>query len=179
MKYRFFSIIVVSVVMLSSLTLSAQKKVFHGEKTTIPRIPPKNERIRVVIVSDAANEIDDIYAIALAILHPERFDIEGFVGSNWDHTHSGVGPESVGLSVQEIETILEKAGMKGKYPVFAGGHPMRYEFERSESDGVDFIIERAMAGTPDNPLWIVGLGSATDLASAYLKAPKIKDRVVM
>jgi len=176
---RFFSVLVFGVVMLLSHSPFAQRSVYHGEKKTVPRIPPKHERIRVIIVSDAANEIDDIYAIAMAILHPERFDIEGFVGSNWDHTHSGIGPESVELSVQEIETILDKAGMKGKYPVYAGGHPMRYEFERSESEGVDFIIERAMAGSPDNPLWIVGLGSATDLASAYLKAPEIKDRVVM
>ena len=158
---------------------SAQAAKYFGEKTVVPKIPPKNEKMRVIIVSDATNEIDDIWAISLALLSPERFDIEGFVGSNYDHTHNGIGAQSIGLSVKEIHTILEKAGMKGKYPVYPGADPMQYEFAPGTSPGVDFIVERALAGTPDNPLWIIGLGSATDLASAYLKAPSIKDRIVV
>lgn len=156
-----------------------QSSKYFGKKEVTPKIPPKGEKMRVIIVSDATNEIDDVWAIALAILYPERFDIEGFVGSNYDHTHTGVGPKSIEMSVKEIHTILEKAGMEGKYPVYAGAHPMQYEFAPSGSEGVDFIVERAMAGTPDDPLWIIGLGSSTDLASAYLKEPAIKDRVVM
>jgi inosine-uridine nucleoside N-ribohydrolase len=158
---------------------SGQGSKFFGEKKVVPKIPPANERMRLLIVSDAKNEIDDVWAIALAILSPERFDLEGFVGSNFDHTHTGVGPKSIALSVGQIDTILQKAGMKGKYPVYAGGNPMQYELEPVESAGVDFIIKRAMAGTPENPLWIVGLGSATDIASAYLKEPRIKDRVIV
>lgn len=157
----------------------AQSAKYFGKKTATPEIPAKNEKIRVIIVSDATNEIDDIWAIALALLSPERFEIEGFVGSNYDHTHNGIGPQSVDLSVKEIHTLMEKAGMKGKYPVYPGAHPMQYEFAPGTSKGVDFIVERALAGTPDNPLWIIGLGSATDLASAYLQEPAIKDRIVM
>lgn len=69
--------------------------------------------------------------------------------------------------------------MKGKYPVYAGAHPMQYEFAPSSSEGVDFIVERVVAESADNPLWIIGLGFSTDLASAYLQEPAIKDRVVM
>jgi inosine-uridine nucleoside N-ribohydrolase len=132
--------------------------------------------MRVVIDSDAKNEIDDQWAIALAILSPERFKIEGFVGANFDNQRGG--PDGVERSAQEIETVLEKAGMAGRWPVKRGSHPMRYQFEPSESEGVDLIIERAMAGSPEDPLWVVGLGAATDMASAYLKEPGIIDRVV-
>ena len=158
--------------------LDAQASQYFGEKTVVRLIPPKDKKMRLLIVSDATNEIDDIWAISLAILYPERFIIEGFVGSNYDHTGSGIGPKSIDLSVKEIQLLLEKAGMKGRYPVYPGGHPMQYEFQPSPSAGCDFIIERAMAGTPQDPLWIVGLGAATDLASAYLKEPAIRDRVV-
>jgi purine nucleosidase len=130
-------------------------------------------------VSDATNEIDDVYAIALALLYPERLKIEGFVGSNYDHDFEFIGPVSIERSVNEIHKILKKAGVAGKYPVYPGSHPMQYQFFPGESPGVDFIIERAMASTPDDPLWIVGLGSSTDLASAFLKEPAIKDRVIM
>lgn len=142
----------------------------------VAEIPPRGQRLRVIIDSDAKNEIDDQWAIALAILSPERFEIEGFVGANFDNVHGG--PSGIEASVAEIHTVLEKAGMTGRWPVLPGSHPMRYQFEPSASQGVDFIIERALAGTPEDPLWVVGLGASTDMASALLKEPRIVDRVV-
>ena len=149
---------------------------FDPDIRKIPRIPPKEQRIRLLIDSDAKNEIDDIWAIALAILSPERFKIEGFVAANFDNPMGG--PGGIEGSVKVIETILEKAGMKGRWHVKKGSHPLQYNYIPSESEGVDFIIERAMAGTTEDPLWVVGLGAATDIASAYLKNPQIMDRVV-
>ncbi|MBN1400164.1 MAG: nucleoside hydrolase [Anaerolineae bacterium] len=142
----------------------------------VPRIPAKGERLRVVIDSDAKNEIDDQWAIALAILSPERFQIEGFVGANYDNARGG--PDGIEKSVREIELILDKAGQAGRWPVLHGSHPMRYAREPSPSEGMEFIIERALASSPDDPLWVIGLGAATDMASAYLKEPRIVDRVV-
>lgn len=43
--------------------------------------------------------------------------------------------------------------------------PLRYQYEPSESEGVDFIIAAAMASTPEAPLWVIGLGAATDIGS--------------
>jgi inosine-uridine nucleoside N-ribohydrolase len=166
-------------VLILSHALQAQDKVYFGIKESAPTIPPKGEKLKVIIVSDASNEIDDVWAISLALLHPERFNILGFVGSNYDHTFSGIGPKSIQTSVQTIETILDKAGVKGKYPVYPGGHPMQYEFSPSKSEGIDFIVQEALKCSPDDPLWIIGLGSPTDLASAYLSEPEIKDRVIM
>jgi len=164
--------------LFSPFSVLAQTDVYHGKKESVPEIPEKNKKIRIIIVSDAMNEIDDVWAIALAILSPERFQIEGFVGSNYDHPHLGIGPQSVGKSVEVIKTILSKAGLEKKYPVFAGSHPMSYQFEPSHSEGVDFIIQKASEGSKENLLWVVGLGSSTDLASAYLKEPSIADKVI-
>jgi inosine-uridine nucleoside N-ribohydrolase len=143
----------------------------------VPRIPPKGQSLRLVIDSDAKNEIDDQWAIALAILSPERFRIEGFVGATFDNP-SLSGDNPMEASAREIELVLDKAGLAGKWPVLRGSHPMQYNTVPVASEGVDFIIDRAMAGTPEDPLWVVGLGCATDMASAYLKEPRIVDRVV-
>lgn len=175
--FRFASIL--SLAIFTHIELPGQADQYFGKKEVVPEIPAKGKKIKIIIVSDATNEIDDVWAISLALLYPERFDIQGFVGSNYDHTHSGVGPESIEKSVQEIKHLMELAGMKDGYPVYAGGHPMQYEFAPSKSEGADFIIEKAMESTPEDPLWVVGLGSPTDLASAYLKEPRIHDRVVM
>jgi inosine-uridine nucleoside N-ribohydrolase len=145
----------------------------------VPEIPPKDKRLRVIIDSDARNEIDDIWALALAILSPERFQIEGFVAANYDNNQPGGGPDSIEASRREIEVILDKAGMAGRYPVLRGSPPMRYQYEPSESEGVDFIIEKAMASTPEDPLWVIGLGAATNIASAYLKEPRIAERTIV
>ena len=145
----------------------------------VPKIPPEDERIRVIFDTDARNEIDDVWAISLAVLSPERFKIEGFVAANFDNSRPETGPDSIEASFREIHTILDKAGLAGKFPVLHGSNPMRYKYEPSESEGVDFIIKKAMESTPEDPLWIVGLGSATDIASAYLKEPRIKDRIVV
>lgn len=145
----------------------------------VPVIPAKGKQIRVLIDSDARNEIDDTWAIALALLSPERFKIEGFVAANFDNSRPEGGLDSIEASRREIETLLQKAGMAGRYPVLRGSPPMRYQYEPSESEGVDFIIAKAMASTPEDPLWVVGLGASTDIASAYLKEPRIAERVVV
>jgi inosine-uridine nucleoside N-ribohydrolase len=156
---------------------TVQKAATAGRR--VPTIPPKEQKLRVIIDADAHNEIDDVWAIALALLSPERFQIEGFVAANYDNANEGAGPESIATSADTIRTLLGKAGLDGKFPVKLGAPPLRYQFEPSESEGVDFIIEKAMASTPEDPLWIIGLGAATDLASAYLKEPRIVDRVVV
>lgn len=144
---------------------------------TVPVIPPPGQKMRVIFDTDARNEIDDVWAVALGIIARDRFQIEGFVAANFDNSRPGGGPESVKTSAREVETILAKAGLAGKFPVKNGSAPMRYAFEPSESEGVDFIVEKAMASSPEDPLWIVGLGAATDIASAYLKEPRIAGRV--
>jgi inosine-uridine nucleoside N-ribohydrolase len=150
-----------------------------AQQRMVPQIPAKGERIRCIIDTDAKNEIDDVWAIALALMCQDRFQIEGFVGANYDNTVEDAGPDSVAASVDIIETVLAKAGRAGKIPVKKGSPPLRYQFEPSESEGVNFIIERAMASTPEDRLWIIGLGAATDIASAYLKEPRIADRIIV
>ncbi len=109
-------------------------------KRLLPTIPPKDQRLRVIIDTDTRNEIDDVWALALALGAPERFQIEGIVAANYDNDSPDAGPNSIDGSVTLAETVLDKAGLKGKIPVKRGSAPMRYQFEPSESEGVDFII---------------------------------------
>lgn len=148
-------------------------------RRAVPVIPPRDRKLRVIIDSDTRNEIDDVWAIALAVRCPERFQIEGFVAANYDNEGPGGGPASIESSARLIETILEKAGLQGKFPVKRGSPPLRYDFEPSPSEGVDLIIRKAMASPPGDPLWVIGLGAATDIASAYLKEPRIAEHIVV
>ena len=139
-------------------------------KRIVPEIPDVSKRIRIIIDSDAANEIDDLYAITMAISHPERFDIVGFIAT---HYAQWAGPDSTKISYNLLLELLENAGKAGAYPVKMGSHPMQYANTYNDSEGVDFIIENARASSPEDPLWVIAIGAATNLACALLKAPDI------
>ena len=142
----------------------------------IPTLPPTGKKIKIIIDSDAANEIDDLYAISLALLAEDRLDIRGFVATHYAATEE-VGPESIERSYQSILQVLEVAERKDRYPVYRGGHPMQYQKVPSPSEGCDFILREARMATPEEPLWVLALGAATNLASALLTDPTIKSRV--
>lgn len=142
----------------------------------LPVLPGVGKRIPLIIDSDAANEIDDLYAIALALVSEDRFDLRGFVATHFAAT-DWAGPESIEESRRCILEVMAAAGMAGRYPVWRGGHPMQYQRIPSPSEGCDFILREARAATPEEPLWVLALGAATNLASALLTDPSIVDRV--
>ena len=135
---------------------------FAAERV-VPPWPPVAEKIPVVIDTDAACEIDDRWAIALALLCQDRLDIQGFVAANYGD--SG-GPEGVERSRGGIGGGVSAAGLGDAIPVKRGADPFQYSSRPVEAEGVDFLIERAMAADPSRPLWIVLLGPCTDVASA-------------
>lgn len=136
----------------------------------VPIIPDGKEKMRVIIDTDVATEIDDLYALTIAFSYPERFQIEGVVAAHY----SGNGPaNSRELSFEMLKLLMEKAGKTGAFPIAMGSHPMQYANTPNESGGVDLIIEKARESSPEDPLWVIGIGAGTDLACALLKAPDI------
>lgn len=142
----------------------------------VPRLPASG-RLRLLIDTDAANEIDDLYAIALAIRTPGRFTIEGLVAT---HFLRGGKVDSRKTTEQSYAVIAELLAGEATLPALRierGGELLRSLSEPSDSAGARFIIERAKAGTPEDPLWVVALGAASNVASALLLDPSIADRI--
>ncbi|WP_299737699.1 nucleoside hydrolase [uncultured Roseobacter sp.] len=183
---------------------------------------PKGGPVRLLIDTDAANEIDDQFAIAWALLSPEHMTVEavtavpfsfahhqpellaaeraleegatraehlvgGFQG--WlDRLHAQgrraadlkfVGTaEGMELSYREICTIYEKLGISSDGKVFKGAlRYMQAPNDIVESEAVETIIRLAKSG--DAPLYIAAMGCVTNIASALLKAPEIRERIVV
>ena len=157
--------------LLSALACCAAR----GGERVVPQYPPPAGKLRVIIDTDAACEVDDQYALALALLSPERFQIEGIVAA---HFGDAGGPQGIDKSLAEIQRVLAAAGHSGKYPVKRGSPPFRYSQVPEPSPGVDLIIERALDPDESEPLWVISLGACTDLAVAWLQEPRIKDHVV-
>lgn len=144
----------------------------RSRERRVPEIPPAGERIRLLVDTDAGCEIDDQYAVALALLMPERFAIEGFVAAQWG------SPDTIDKTAAEVRTVMEKAGCADEYPVLRGAPPIQWYDFPEKAEGVDFIIERAMSGSGGGPLYVVSLGAATNIASAYMTEPAIAEHIV-
>jgi inosine-uridine nucleoside N-ribohydrolase len=138
--------------------------------------PPPAGPLRVIIDTDAACEVDDQYALALALGSQGRVQLEGIVAA---HFGDFGGPEGIVRSYEEVLRVLEKAGMPGRFPVKRGSEPFTFRARSPDSEGVRFILERARAATPEKPLWLVLLGPATDAAAALSIDPAIADRMVV
>lgn len=128
---------------------------------------------RVILNTDAHNEIDDQMAIVHALLSPE-LKVEGIIAAHYGiHTDK----DSMEQSYREIRHLLKLLGMEEKVQVLKGAP---FALEKSDvaqkSEGAEFIISCAQAST--EPLYVAFLGPLTDMASAYLMAPEIAERVV-
>lgn len=142
---------------------------------------PKEKQVRLLVYTDCANEADDQFAVAHALM-TQKFDVVGIIAAHFDlNTRREGSPLQPGTTAQrsydEVMTVLDKMGLSGQYPVALGaGVPLTDEQTPIPSDGVQMIIDEAMKDDP-RPLYIGCQGSITDLASAILMKPEICERM--
>ncbi len=148
------------------------------EAERVARLEPPAGRPRVVIDTDAANEVDDQFALAQALLAPERLAVEALYAAPF-HNAGSTGPaEGVRRSREEIHRVLDALGAPAPPPVLDGspawlpgpGAPV-------ESEAAHDLVARAAAGP--HPLHVVALAAPTTVASALLLDPSLAERVVV
>jgi len=177
---------------------------------------------RVLVDTDTANEIDDQFALAWALLSPESMTVEAVTAEPFSFAHhqpglieaeqaleagkdfpeylvggfqgwinrlhkqqrraadlNFVGPdEGMELSYQEILTVYDKLNMDSDGKVFRGAKEyMSAPDVPVDSESVDVIIDLAKSGS--EPLYITAMGCVTNIASALLRAPEIRENIVV
>ena len=139
-----------------------------------------NGRVDVILDTDTYNEIDDQFAIAYMVLHPEKFNIKGFCAApffNGNSTSPGDGMEKSYDEIKKVLGLLERTELYEL--VFKGSADyMKSETEPVESPAADYMARLADDYSPENPLYIVAIGAYTNIASAILKNPKMKENCV-
>jgi inosine-uridine nucleoside N-ribohydrolase len=138
-----------------------------------------NNKIRLIIDTDANNELDDQHALAYAFNNQDIFDIEGITINN---TRYGDGIEG---HYQEAMRILKLCNEDKNIPVFKGAsglfsdivsHVNENEFDGK--DAVDFIIAQAKL-KDERKLVLLPVGKLTNIALALRRAPEIRDRITV
>ena len=150
-----------------------RQEVLFNQSSFLGGAPTREKPRRVILNTDAHNEIDDQMAIVHALLSPE-LKIEGIVAAHYGtHAHS----DSMERSYSEILHLLDLMGMGNRVKVLKGTSvALSDRGTPQKSEGAEFIIDCAKS-SPE-PLYVAFLGPLTDMASAYLLAPEIAENVV-
>lgn len=135
------------------------------------------EKIKIIIDTDANNELDDQHAMAYAFLNLDVFDVVGVTVNN---TRNGDGIQG---QYDEAERIIKLFDLEKKVPLFMGAEKSYAEIAPFINDAsfdgkpaVDFIIEEAMK-VKNEKLILAPVGKLTNIALAIQKEPKIIDKV--
>jgi purine nucleosidase len=131
-------------------------------------------KMPVILSTDVGNEIDDQWAIVYMLVNPD-YDVLGIVSA---HAPSLPDP-SAHFTYKVLRSVVEDHLMMVAHPpLFEGASfPLKDGQSPQRNPGVDFIIEKSKAFTPENRLTILMIGAATDVASAILIDPTIVERI--
>lgn len=142
---------------------------------TVPTGP-----VDVVIDTDAANEVDDQFAIAYLLRSTEKLHTVALYAEPFSAEWTVKNPaEGERLSYEEILHVLQLAG-ETVNPVFHGSAAyLADEHTPQVTDAAQDLCRRAMQYTPEKPLYVVAIGVITNIASALLMEPRIADRMVV
>lgn len=137
-------------------------------------------RVKMILDTDTYNEIDDQFAILYALCSKEKIELLGITAALFDNKRSESAKDGMEKSYQEIKKTLKLAEIESDNIAFRGCvAPLKNVEDYENSEAVDFMISCAMQCTKDEPLYIVGIGAATNIASAIMKKPEIMERIVV
>jgi purine nucleosidase len=139
--------------------------------------PEQDKRIRVIIDTDANNELDDQHALAYLFFNDSIFDVEGVTVNA---TRNG---GDIKAHYSEAENVIKLCGLEEKIPLLAGADgsfedimPDLLQEDYDGRDAVNFIISQAKKPSK-RKLVLLPVGKITNIALALKKDPSIAKNV--
>jgi purine nucleosidase len=137
----------------------------------------QSSKRKVILDSDTANEIDDLYAIVRALREP-GFQMLGLSSAQW---HNRLSPPDTVIESQKLNVDILRLMGRQDMPAPMGaemimGKPWGGN-EPSDSPAAQLMIREARALKSGERLTIVSTGAVTNVASAIKLAPDITPRI--
>lgn len=138
-------------------------------------------KIDVVLDTDAYNEIDDQFAIAYLLRNQDKLCLQALYAAPFFNHRSASPEDGMNRSYDEILKILDLTGCgEHKSNVFRGSADfLKDESTPVESAAARDLARRALAYSPERPLYVVAIGAITNVASALLLNPEIRENIVI
>jgi len=145
------------------------------------KLCPPTTQADVVLDTDAYNEIDDQFAIAYLLRSAEKLRTVAIYAAPFFNRRSEGPTDGMWKSYDEIFKILTLCDKEQlKEHVFPGSEGyLTGEDIPIISPAAKDLANRAMSYTSEHPLYVVAIGAITNVASALLLNPEIKNRIVV
>ncbi|MBE6931358.1 MAG: nucleoside hydrolase [Ruminococcaceae bacterium] len=133
--------------------------------------------VDVILDTDLGCEVDDQFALVYLVCAQEKLRIRGIHTAPFEGAVKGFqDPET---SYIEIEKILRMLGRSDLMSLVrrGSGRYIPSETEPEESEAVRALIDISKEYTTENPLYVVAIGAISNVASALLLDPTLKDRI--
>ena len=137
--------------------------------------------VDVVLDTDAYNEIDDQFAISYLVLKPKRFRVLGICAAPFFNEKSDSPMDGMEKSYEEIRRLLPLTGRTDLSDCVIRGSGQYLPDEETPvvSDAAQFMAALSRKYDADHPLYIIAIGAITNVASALLMEPEMKERCVV
>lgn len=138
--------------------------------------------VTMALDTDTFNEVDDQFAIAYAVRSAEEglIDLAAICVAPFENRGYSFA-EGMELSYEETLRTLDRLHCLDawKNRVYRGATKPVRDGAPVHSEAVDCIIRLAKEPQRQGPLYVVAIGAATNVASALMIAPEIRERIVV
>lgn len=147
----------------------------------IKNLETPTHKIDVILDTDAYNEIDDQFAISYMLCSPERLNVKAFCAAPFLNSKSVSPEDGMYRSYDELLKLLKLAQREDMIPHVYKGSTCYLPDEQTPviSDAANYMANLANEYSVENPLYIVAIGAITNVASALLMNPEMKEKVVI
>lgn len=132
-------------------------------------------RKKVILDTDTYNEIDDQYALAYCYF-ADSIDLLSVNAAPFYNDNSSGFEDGMLKSYDEINRVLGLCDKSFKTPVFKGSATtVKLSGDAVESPAAQNIIDTVKAS--DEPVYVLAIGAVTNVASALMTDPSVKDNM--
>lgn len=135
-------------------------------------------RKAMILDTDTFNEIDDQFALAYAMLSPERVKLLAVTAAPFSNSRAATPAEGMEQSYNEARRIRDFIDAGSAVPIYRGSTSyLPSKTEPVVSEAAEAIV-RLVRENPE-PVYIVAIGAITNVASAILLAPEIAQKAAV
>lgn len=137
------------------------------------------KRKRVILDTDTYNEIDDQFALALAMLSPKEIELLAVTAAPFHNSNSESYADGMERSYHEIGLVMDlvqKSHGVAPVPYYRGSTERMPNIHTPvQSEAADKIYEIAMSS--DETTYVVAIGALTNVSSAIVAHPELADKI--
>lgn len=147
----------------------------------IKRLKKPKWPVDVVLDTDTFNEIDDQFALAYLVKSSDKLNLKALYAAPFLNRKAKDANEGMEKSYEEILHVLSLMEREDLHKlVFKGSNSfLPREDKPIQSESSVHLSRLAMDYSSEKPLYVIAIGAITNVASALLMNPEIRNRIVV